>query len=119
VPTATVAKPLPSAVAILSTGQEIVGAGVSTTVTVKLQPGPDSEVTLTVVTPTGKSEPELGDAEIAPQSPSTLTADAKVTFAPLGLVAVATIFPGQVKEQAVPVVATIVAVSDVELLALF
>jgi hypothetical protein len=109
-------------VTVWSAGQEIVGAGVSTTVTVKLQLGADGavEVTFTVVTPTGNSEPELGEAEIDPQSPSILMAEAKLTIAPLGLVAVATMFSGQVKEQFCPVgVVTTVAVSVVVLLAVF
>jgi hypothetical protein len=46
---------------------------------VKLQlPPPVSEVTVTVVVPTGKKEPDAGDAVTAPQSPSG-SAEAKVT----------------------------------------
>ena len=98
----------------------MVGAGVPTTVTVKLQVGPAVELTLTVVTPTGNREPEFGVAEIDPQSPSMLIAEANVTIAPLGLVAVATMFSGQLKEQVCPAgVVTTVAVSDVVLLAVF
>jgi len=119
-PTATVSKPeLSVSVTTLSTGQEIVGAGVLATVTVKLQVGPAPEETLTVVVPIGKVEPELGFAEIAPQSPSTLMAEAKFTTAPLGPVAVAMMFSGQLNEQAVPSAATTVVVSEVELLTVF
>ena len=119
VPTATVAVPLESAVANLSAGQEIVGAGVFTTVTVKLQDAPAPDETLTVVVPTGNNEPEAGEADIAPQSPLRFIADAKLTTAPLELVAVATIFAGQSKVQLVPVAPTTVATSDVVLLKVF
>jgi hypothetical protein len=50
-------------------GQATVGARLSFTVTVNEQVGPALEVTLTVVVPTGKNEPEAGVEVIVPQSP--------------------------------------------------
>ena len=81
VPTVTAASQLLLAVTSTPAGQLIVGGStpVSVTVTVKLQlPPPVSEVTLTVVVPSGKNEPDAGVAVIAPQSPSD-SAAAKVT----------------------------------------
>jgi hypothetical protein len=64
------------------TGQVIVGAAVSTTVTLKLQPPPPvADVTITDVVPIGKNDPEAGLAVIAPQDPKP-SAELKVTLAP-------------------------------------
>jgi len=53
-------------------GQEITGACVSLTVTVKLQFAPASLVQLTVVMPTGKKEPLAGAQVVVPQFPAVL-----------------------------------------------
>jgi hypothetical protein len=83
-------------------GQVIVGAAVSTTFTLKLQPPPPvADVTTTVVSPIGKNDPEAGLAVIAPQLPKP-SAGAKVTFAPPPtpcVVAVVTISFGQSRTQ--------------------
>jgi hypothetical protein len=82
VPTVTGAKQLDwSAFTSWLAGQEIVGGLVplSSTVTVKLQlPPPVSEVTLTVVVPTGKNDPEAGTAVTVPQVPEG-SAESNVT----------------------------------------
>ena len=62
-------------------GQVIVGAAVSTTVTLKLQPPPVADVTTTVVVPIGKNDPEAGVAVIVPQLPNPSAAP-NVTLAP-------------------------------------
>jgi hypothetical protein len=63
-------------------GQLIVGAGLSITVTVKLQkPLPVEDVAVTVVVPIGKNEPEAGLLVTVPQLPAVSGA-AKVTVAP-------------------------------------
>jgi hypothetical protein len=79
----TKAEACPSlAVTVMLAGQEIVGAGESTTVTVKLQtPEPVEDVLVTVVVPIGKKEPEAGVVVTVPQVP-TVSGAAKVTVAP-------------------------------------
>jgi hypothetical protein len=63
-------------------GQLIVGAGLSITVTVKLQkPLPVEDVAVTVVVPIGKNEPDAGVLVTVPQLPAVSGA-AKVTVAP-------------------------------------
>ena len=57
------------------------GACVSFTVIVNVQVGPVEEITVTVVVPTGKNEPEAGEAVIVPQLPVVVAAG-KVTTAP-------------------------------------
>lgn len=84
VPRVTVRSQLLFAVTSWLAGQLMVGGLVplSVTVTVKLQLPPlVAEVTLTVVVPTGKNEPDKGLAVTAPQSPEG-SAEAKVTRAP-------------------------------------
>src|ERR1043165_7704474 len=103
VPTATVSSPeLSVSLAILLAGQLMVGAGVSSTFTVKLQlPPPDADE-VTVCVPTAKNEPDTGLLVIAPQSPSVEAAP-YVTNAPSWLstvvFAVATTLAGQVSVQ--------------------
>ena len=53
-------------------GQEIVGAWVSLTVTVKLHIDPDVVVQVTVVVPLSKNEPEAGKQLTAPQPGSAV-----------------------------------------------
>jgi len=79
----TKAEACPSfAVTVMPAGQVIVGAGESTTVTVKLQiPLPVDDVEVTVVVPIGKNEPEAGVVVTVPQDPTASVA-VKVTFAP-------------------------------------
>ena len=56
--------------AVIFAGQVIVGGCTSFTVMVKVQyPPPGSEVTVTVVVPTGKNDPEAGVAVMGPQIP--------------------------------------------------
>src|SRR5687768_11709070 len=82
VPTETVASSeFAGAVATLFAGQEIVGAGVPTTLTVKVQLPPPSADEVIVCVPTAKNEPEAGLFDTAPQSPVTPAA-ANFTNAP-------------------------------------
>jgi hypothetical protein len=102
----TKALPCPEfAVAVMFPGQEIVGAAVSTTVTLKLHPPPPVEdVVTTVVVPIGKNEPEAGLLVIVPQVPKP-SAELKVTFAPPPapwVVAVLTTSFGQSSVQSPP-----------------
>jgi hypothetical protein len=53
-------------------GQVIVGACVSFTLMVNEQLGPTELVQVTVVVPTGKNEPEIGEQFTAPQLPLVL-----------------------------------------------
>jgi hypothetical protein len=72
VPSVTDCSQLLLAVTSWLAGQLIVGGlvPVSSTRTIKLQlPPPVAEVTVTVVEPTGKNEPDAGVAVTAPQSP--------------------------------------------------
>src|SRR5215204_3942848 len=72
----------PSAVVETGAGQEMSGGGSSVTVTLKLhEPPPVAELTVTVVVPTGKKEPEVGVALTAPQLPKA-SAEPKLTTAP-------------------------------------
>src|SRR5688572_27567395 len=83
-PTATEVSQFGPAFTSRLTGQLIVGGSVpvSSTVTVKLQLAPPvAELTVTVVVPTGKNEPEAGAAVTAPQSPSGVAAS-NATIAP-------------------------------------
>jgi hypothetical protein len=50
-------------------GQVIVGGCVSFTVTVNVQVVPACEVTVTVVVPLGKNDPDAGEAVTVPQGP--------------------------------------------------
>ena len=50
-------------------GQVIKGGCVSFTVMVNVQPGPAVDVTVTVVVPIGKKDPDAGVAVIVPQLP--------------------------------------------------
>jgi hypothetical protein len=54
---------------------------VLTTVTRKLQLGPPETVEFTVVVPTGKNDPDAGEAETVPHVPAVSAAE-KVTIAP-------------------------------------
>src|SRR5688572_5309432 len=82
VPTDTVASSAPSAaVTTLLAGQEIVGAGVPTTLTLKVQLPPPSADDVIVCVPTAKNEPDAGLFCTAPQSPLTPAA-ANFTNAP-------------------------------------
>jgi hypothetical protein len=47
----------------------MIGVCVSLTVTVNVQLGPAVAVAVTVVVPTGKKEPDAGDAVTVPQTP--------------------------------------------------
>src|SRR5215216_6614954 len=109
-PPGTVASSEPEgAFTMMLAGHEMVGAGVSTTLTVKVQLSPVAPLSpgaeaVTVCVPTAKNVPEAGELVTAPQSPKT-EADEKVTNAP-GLpptvaLAVATTFAGQVRLQVV------------------
>jgi len=61
----------------------MVGCGVSTTVTVKLQLGPVPTWTLTGVEPMGKNDPEAGlDVTEPEQVEPAISASGKVTVAP-------------------------------------
>ena len=79
-------------------GHVRVGGSVSFTVTVKLHDGPTPVVTITVVVPIGKKEPDAGVAVTVPQLPEVLII--KFTIAPhwLGSLLVI-IFAGHVTEQ--------------------
>lgn len=55
-------------------GQVRVGAWVSCTVTVNEHSAPVVDMTFTVVTPTGKNEPEAGVAVTVPQVPVVIGA---------------------------------------------
>ena len=82
VPTLTVASGWPDGAAtVWLAGQDIVGEGESITVTAKEQlPPPTEDVTVTIVVPTGKTEPEAGLAVTVPQLPLA-TGSSKVTIA--------------------------------------
>ena len=54
--------------------QAIVGFCVSTTVTVKLQLGPEATEHVTVVVPMGKNVPEAGELVTTPQEPVVIGA---------------------------------------------
>lgn len=56
-------------VRIIFAGQVMVGGCVSLTVTVNEQLGPDVVVQVTVVVPTAKVEPEVGEQVTVPQAP--------------------------------------------------
>ena len=58
----------------LFVGQLIVGAGVPTTLTVKLQLPPFSALEATLCVPTAKNDPDAGLFVIEPQSPSPAAA---------------------------------------------
>src|ERR1043166_3536326 len=82
VPTLTVASAWPDgACTVWFCGQVIVGEGESITVTAKEQvPPPTDDDTVTVVVPTGNTEPDAGLAVTVPQLPLA-TASPKVTIA--------------------------------------
>lgn len=52
---------------VRANGQDMPGASVSSTVTVNVQVKPDAALTVTVVAPTGKKEPEAGVLVMVPQ----------------------------------------------------
>jgi len=83
VPRVTVAAQLASAFATWFAGQAILtGDPDCVTVTMKLQvPPPVEDVAVTVVVPTGKNEPDGGEAVTLPQSPAVVS-EPKVTKAP-------------------------------------
>ena len=54
---------------VMLAGQVIAGGCVSTTVMLNVQLSPLAAVQVTVVMPTGKKEPETGEAVTVPQSP--------------------------------------------------
>src|SRR5687768_10126252 len=112
-PTVTEASQLGPALTSWLAGQLIVGGSnpVSSTVTVKLQlPPPVAELTVTVVVPTGKNEPEGGVAVTAPQSPfgSAASNNTIAPRSPLTVVlAVAVMLSGHASEHACGAPATI------------
>ena len=98
----TAAPHVPEALlATISEGHVITAGCVSLTVTVKLHVNPAVEVTFTVVTPTGKKEPEAGVAVTVPQ-PAVLVGAGKFTIAPHWFVVLlTTTFDGHVNVQAI------------------
>jgi len=73
------------------------------TVTVNVQVGPADEVTVTVVVPTGKKDPEAGVAVTVPQLP--VVVGVKFTMAPHWLGSLFTVmFEGQVSVHGLAIV---------------
>ena len=70
----TVPGSLGSPITVIFVGQVIAGGWVSLTLTLKVQLGPADVVQVTVVTPTGKNEPEAGEQVMVPQLPEVVGA---------------------------------------------